>query len=101
MVVVLFSGSGSSTPGGTVAVTVLSMRAFALGGTVPVIVNTADSPLARSTVVEMSPLPTAVAHDDPASAEQIQVKDSMTAGRLSVTSTSATSLGPLLVTVTV
>ena len=98
VVALLFVASPSMTPGGTATVTVFTSVPVAPAAMAAPTVKVAVSPACSVTVVAMLPLPAAAAHDDPASATQVQEGATSTAGNRSVTVTPATSLGPWFVT---
>src|SRR5262245_21586559 len=89
-------GVGSATPGGFVAVTVLTSCPVASGGTVPDKLNVTDWPASIDTVVLMEPVPLGAA--PLAAGVHVQVAFVKIAGMTSVTVTPTTSLGPLFVT---
>ena len=89
---------GSVTPTGASTVAVLVTTPIWLIAIVASITNVADSPMARSTVVAMSPPPAADAHDELGKALHVHVTADNPAGITSVTVAPTTADGPLLVT---
>ena len=98
---VLLAGVGSVEPRGTATVAVSDSVGNADGAMVPVAVNTAEVPLATSTMVSIEPLPEAVAQAAPAPGTQLQVTPVSVLGKVSLTVTFLTLLDPGLVTVMV
>ncbi len=98
--VLLLLPAGSFTPTGAVTVAVLVSEPVAVAAMVPVAVNVAVPPLSRSTVVLMSPAPSA-AQLEPALALQVQVTALSVAGNRSLTVAAVTALGPAFDTVMV
>ncbi len=92
---------GSPTPGGAATAAVLVTVPSWFKAIVASMVNNADSPAARSTVVTMSPAPLAAAHAELGSAAQVHATPDRPAGITSVTAAPATADGPWLVTTTV
>ena len=91
---------GSMTPGGAATAAVLVTVPSWFAAIVASIVNTADSPTARSTVARMSPAPLATEHAEPGPAAHDHVTAVRPAGITSVTDAPTTADGPLLVTTT-
>ena len=77
---------------------VFSTGSTAVGGTMPVIVNTAEPETGRLTKVSMLPVPAGTRQVPPLSPMHVQVKAPCGVGSASVTCTPGASLGPPLVT---
>jgi hypothetical protein len=92
----LLPGVGSVTPDGTAIAAVLTRVPVAVATTVAEIVNVADAPTGRSTVVLMLPLPLPAAHDAPPLVTHVHVTPVSDAGIVSVTGAPVTADGPAL-----
>jgi hypothetical protein len=92
----LLPGTGSVTPGATVAATVFTSVPTAAGATVAEITNVADPPASRSTTVLRFPEPPA-RHVEPLVARHVHVAPVNAAGIASTIVTLCTSDGPSFV----
>src|SRR5262245_13949360 len=95
---VLFVVSGSVAAAGTAIVAALTSRPVAPDAIVPVNVNAAVPPAARSTVVAIAPAPEDAPQAEPASAAHSHDAAPSTAGSASLTVAPVTALGPWFVT---
>jgi hypothetical protein len=92
----LLAGVGSVTPPGTAIAAVFTRLPVAVATTVAEIVNVADPPTGRSTMVAMLPLPLPAAQDPPPAGTHVHVTPESDAGMVSVTGAAVTADGPAL-----